>query len=56
MFKVKQTLVRVGDLPKKLTPKDKIEPLSFQKAKPKNEKPRVTWPMYFITPFGTEKC
>jgi len=51
MFKVKQTLARVSDLPKKLTPKDKIEPLGSQKVKPNNEKPRVTWPMYFITPF-----
>ncbi len=47
---MKQTFACLCDLPKKLATKDKIEPLGFQRVGPKNEQPKVTWP---IVPFRT---
>ncbi len=49
----KQTFVSVGNLPKKL---HKIEPLSSQKIRPKNEQPKVKGFWCFIVLSGPGKC
>ncbi len=56
MLKAKETFACVGNLPKKLITKERIEPLGSQRVGTKNKQPKVTWPMYLITLFGTEKC
>jgi hypothetical protein len=56
LLKVKRTFAHVVDLLKKPPPRDKIEPLSFQKVGPKNEQLGVTWLRYLVVPFGTGKC
>jgi hypothetical protein len=56
LLKVKQTLARVHDLPKKRTIGDKIKPLGFQKVGCESEQPKVTWFGHFIVPAGMGKC
>jgi hypothetical protein len=53
---MKQTLAHVGDLLKKPTTKDKIQPLVFQKMGPKSEQLGVTWLRHLVVPFGLGKC
>jgi hypothetical protein len=53
---MKQILAHVGDLLKKPTTKDKIQPLVFQKVGPKNEQLGVTWLKHLVVPFGLGKC
>jgi hypothetical protein len=48
LLEAKQTPIHVGDLPKKLATRDKIEPLGSQRM--------VTWLRHFILPLGTGKC
>jgi hypothetical protein len=56
LLEASQTFACVDDSPKKLIIKDKIQPLGSQRMGLKSEQPRVTWPMYLITPFGMKKC
>jgi hypothetical protein len=56
---VKQILACVGDLPKKLTTRDKTKPLGFQKVEPESEEPeseepKVTRLEYLVMPLGTK--
>jgi hypothetical protein len=53
---MKQILAHVGDLLKKPTTRDKIQPLVFQKVGPKNEQLGVTWLKHLVVPFGLGKC
>jgi hypothetical protein len=53
---VKQTLILVGDLPNKLTIREKIEPLGSQRVGLENKQPRVTRLEYLVVPFSTGKC
>jgi hypothetical protein len=43
-------------LEKKLTIGNKIEPLSFQKARPKDGQLGVTLLEHLVMPFGVRKC
>jgi hypothetical protein len=56
LLKAKQTPIRIRDLLKKPTTKDKTTSLSFQKVGPNNEQLGLTWFKHFIVPFGTGKC
>jgi hypothetical protein len=56
LLKAKQTLVHVGDLPKKHVIRDKIEPLGFQKVGLESEQLEVTWFRHFVMLFGMGKC
>jgi hypothetical protein len=56
LLEAKQTPICVGDLPKKLAIRDKIEPLSFQRVGLDSGQRRVTWLGHFILPLGIGKC
>jgi len=49
----RRTSTRVGDPPKKLATRDKIEPLNSQRVGPDGKQSRVTRFEYFVMPFRT---
>jgi hypothetical protein len=54
LLKMKQILTCVGDLPEKLTTKDKFKPLGSQKVELDSEETRVTRLEYLVMPLGTK--
>jgi hypothetical protein len=56
MLKAKQIHAHVGDPPRKLLTKDKIEPLGFQKVGPKSGQLGVTGFECFVVQFEMKKC
>jgi hypothetical protein len=52
---MKQCPILVGDLPKKVTTRENIEPLNFQKVELESEQVKVTRFEYLVVSFGIEK-
>jgi hypothetical protein len=56
LLETKQTPTHLGNSPKKLGIKDKIEQLNFQRVGAKNGQPRVIRSEYLVMLFRTKKC
>ncbi len=54
-LEMKQCPILVGDLPKKVTTRENIEPLNFQKVELESEQVKVTRFEYLVVSFGIEK-
>jgi hypothetical protein len=55
LLKVRQTLVHIGDLPKKPITGNQIEPLSFQKVRPESGQLGIIGLKHFVLPSGIRK-
>ncbi len=53
---MKQTLIHVSDLPKKLATGDKIKPLGSQSVGLESEQPKVIWFGHLLVFSRTWKC
>jgi hypothetical protein len=56
LLEAKQTLIHVGNPPKKPIIRDKTELLGSQKVGPKSKQLGVKWLAYLVTPSEMGKC